>query len=179
MRVLQEGIIVVLGSLQECELRKLLVKTRELVECRCMLLLMAYWCGILIAKDIQALQHGVVVKKHCVGCMVSEEDIVRDKMDGVRFVRKTMMIRSRFPELSKNNTRSVLDLNEADYDVEADWVQELSRKFEISVTIFFEMFIESRRVRRMSHYLVLIFKSLHSIHFRTAKMGKGCTVKHF
>lgn len=85
---------VVVRSLQKCELRRFLVKTRELVERRSVPLLVSYCCDYPEVRDTSVVRHGVVVTKICVRSMATEEEIISGEMAGERYVRETKVIRS-------------------------------------------------------------------------------------
>lgn len=71
MKVLPEPMKVVKWPLQNYEQRGLSEKHWELVEQNCVSLLMTYCRDISGVKDLSAVCHGVVVKRHCLICMVT------------------------------------------------------------------------------------------------------------
>lgn len=82
MRVLQEIVKVAVQLLHTCELRGLLVKTRKLIDWKCVPPLASYCCDIPEAEDMSAMCHGVVVKRLCGRCMVTAEDFIGGKIAG-------------------------------------------------------------------------------------------------
>lgn len=87
---------VVLGLLQNCELKAFVINSRELVEWTRVPVLLLYCFDIPEIKDVSAVRHNVVVKRHFVRCIVSEENIISGEKVGERSIKDTKMIRSLF-----------------------------------------------------------------------------------
>lgn len=81
--------------LQKCELKWIVVKTRELIMWNCVRLLVLYCCDSPEGKDMSAVRYSVTLKSLCARCMFTSEDIIIDKMPDYRSVRHTNMVKSR------------------------------------------------------------------------------------
>lgn len=80
------------GPLQKCELSVFLVKIWELVEWKCVSLLVSCCCGIPEFKYMSAVRQGVVVKRPSVRCTGTREDIIGGKVAYGRSLRETKRI---------------------------------------------------------------------------------------
>lgn len=63
MRVLREAMKLVVGPLQEGELKGFIVKTRELVEWKWVRLLVSYCYNTPKGEDILSVRHGIAVRR--------------------------------------------------------------------------------------------------------------------
>lgn len=72
------------------------VKTRGLVKWKFVSLLVSYCYYISEGKDVSAVFQGCEVKRPCDRCAVTKEDFISGEMAGVRSVRETKLIMSRF-----------------------------------------------------------------------------------
>lgn len=82
-RVLREATKVVVLLEQERELRGFVVKTRKLVEWKCVSLFETF-CNNPDCKYMSAVRRSVAVKRPCHRCMVSGTAIICDRMDNGR-----------------------------------------------------------------------------------------------
>lgn len=72
MWVLRKAIEVIVWPLHKCELKKFLVKNRELVECNSVPPLVPHYYGISETKDVSAGRQSVAVIRPCVRLMVTD-----------------------------------------------------------------------------------------------------------
>lgn len=72
IRVHQKAVRVVVGPLQECELKGFLMRTRELVEWKCITLLVSYCYVIPEAEYMLVLRHDVAVMRPCFTCFLEK-----------------------------------------------------------------------------------------------------------
>lgn len=96
MRVLHDAIEVLVGPLQEGELIRLVLKTRDLVEFNCVPLLILYCCDIVEGKDRLAEQHGVMAQRPCLEDIMTVDHIFSFQMAAERSLRGTKMARKSF-----------------------------------------------------------------------------------
>lgn len=82
-------------ELQECKLKGFLLKESESLQKKCFRLLVPYCCDFPEGKDMSDMQRGVAVKKACVGCVVTRDDIISSRMATERSVKDTIMVRWR------------------------------------------------------------------------------------
>lgn len=87
MKVLHEVIKVVVGPLQELKLDRFVVKTRELVDWKCVPSLVLYFSEITEGKATSLLRHGLELKRPCGRGMVIGEDILSGQMAQERSLR--------------------------------------------------------------------------------------------
>lgn len=145
--VIHEATKVVLRPLQKCELKGSAVKSRDVVEWKCVPLPLSYCCDIAEAEDISAVRQGFAVKRRCVRCKVIGEDFISGAISGERSLKDTKVARGRFLRMSKNNIGSVDDGNAVAQEEEEERVQLLLRKtFLLTWLSLLEIFMESQRV---------------------------------
>lgn len=94
------------------------MKTGELVYYMCVPLPVPYCWGILQAKDMPAVLHSVPLKRSCVRCVATGENIISSEMGCQRLLRETRMISSRFLEIPRNRAGSLEEENEVDQEEE-------------------------------------------------------------
>lgn len=99
--------------------------------------------------------------------MLAGKGIICREMARKRFVRDTEMVESRFLERSKDNARSIKDINKVAQEEEKDCVQEfLKNKSLLIWPWLLEAYMESHRVKRGSSYSVFTSEPLRSLHLR-------------
>lgn len=99
IRDFHKAMNVMVEPLQNFELTGFFVKTSKSVQWKCVLLLVSYCFDVPESKNMSAVRYGVVVKRSCVGYMLTGDDIIGDEMAGERSVWETEMIRSHFLEI--------------------------------------------------------------------------------
>lgn len=133
MRILPKARKVVMGLVQEREIRGLVLKTGELDSWSTS----HYWCrtvGILLnPRTCQGLRRCVVLIQPCVAYMVTGEDTISGELAEKPSVRKTKIIRSRLLENLGKNTRSFEDENKVPQEEEENCGRELFRKLSLSI----------------------------------------------
>lgn len=83
------------------------MKTKVLVESKCVSLLPSNCFDIPEAKNMSAVQRGITMKGPFVRCMANGEDIISGEVAGESSVRDTQIIKSSSQKVSKNNTRCI------------------------------------------------------------------------
>lgn len=91
MRVLHNAIKVVTRHLHVCQLRGIVVRTKKLVECKGIPLLVLYCCVIFEAKDLSSDRRDVTVRRPLVRFMVTGKGTLCSKMDGEKSVKAIKM----------------------------------------------------------------------------------------
>lgn len=82
---------------------------------------------------MSAVGLGVPAKRHCVGCIVSVEDIISSNMARERSVRKINIIRSRFLDDIRSHTGSVEDKNKIPEEEEGSCEEKICRTNSVSI----------------------------------------------
>lgn len=93
MRMIYRAMKMVVWPLEKYERSGFQVKTREGLEWKCVPLLVSYCCDISEGKDISAVRHGVAVRRPCVRCMVTGEDIIAGRRSDIRSMEDTRRVR--------------------------------------------------------------------------------------
>lgn len=112
MRKLHETMKVVLGTLQVCDLKGIVINTKKLFEWKFVPFLVLYCCSTPGSKELPIVRCNDVVKSSCITYMLTGEDIVTNLIVQERSVRVIALVRQSLLEFSSNNIASVFDETE-------------------------------------------------------------------
>lgn len=173
MMVHHEAMKIIVGALQKFELNWLVVNTRKLVACTCVVLLVVYCRDIPEGNGMSAVQYGVAVKKSCGKYTATGNDVIRGWIAGERSLRDIKTVRRSRLEIFRKRTVIFGYDNELSEEKERQRRQKLVNIYSVSSWLsLLETFTCSRGVKAGSVYSVFTFERLHKIHRRLFQLLK-------
>lgn len=81
---------------------------------------MSYYCDISKIKDMSAVHYGVAVRRRCVRCMMTREDIIGCVLVCERPVKEVKRIESHFLEVTTIHAGSIEDVDQTGQEEATD-----------------------------------------------------------
>lgn len=120
MRVLHEVVKVIVLPLEKDKMKRFVVRTREFIELKCVLILVSYCCAISNGKDMPPLQHIVAEKRPCILFIVTGKDIISGREGSERSLEDTTMVRKIYMVTPKKRSLKLENGTEKDEKAEVD-----------------------------------------------------------
>lgn len=178
MRMIHRAMKMVVWPLKRYERSGFNVKTREGVEWRCVPLLVSYCCDIPEGKDISGVRHGVAVRRPCVRCMVTGEDIIAGRRSDIRSMEDTRRVRRIVCSGRDGSDERDRIAREGLVVGEGESGSALLKSYSLSKWPSFLEEMMGRGGKSGDVYSIFTFEPLHNLHLGISKLVKECTMSY-